>query len=150
MVGPVVVVVPPGVVVVVPPGVVVVVPPEVVVVVPPPDAEDLRDRLSERGLHDHLIPVGHDDPGELGDGALRCLQVQGLEVHERRVDGYHQEVAADHLATGLIPQRQLRRDVGLVGDAGLDLGGAEDQLILGEVEGEELPVVLSVLARHEQ
>ena len=36
-------------------------------------------------------------------------------------------------------------DGGIVGDAGLHLGGAEDQLVFGEVEQSQLAVVLPVL-----
>ena len=111
-----VVVPPPGVVV---PGVLVVVDPD-----PMGSPKILVKRLAEGRLHDHLVARSHDHPGQLGDGALLGLQVERLEVHDRVLDGDHQQVAADHLAAGLVPQRELRRDQRVVGDARLDLGRA--------------------------
>ena len=56
-------------------------------------------------------------------------QVERLDVKERVVDGDNQEVASDDPGPGLVPERELLRDRGVLIDPRLDLGGAEEELL---------------------
>ncbi len=64
--------------------------------------------------------------------------------------GQHQHLAAQHLRALLVPQRQILRDRLVLVDAGLDLHRAENQLLLGKLQDDELAQVLAVAARHHQ
>ena len=61
--------------------------------------------------------------------------------------GMTREVPPNHLGAPLVPERELLGDERVLVDAGLDLPGAVDQLLFGEVVDDELPIVGRVAPR---
>ena len=72
------------------------------------------------------------------------MQVDGLKVDQRVIEGQDDEAAPDDLAARLVPQRELGADDWILVDPGLDLGGPEDGRIGREPIDQRLPVARAV------
>ena len=94
--------------------------------------EQLFQRAFERFVPDDVTAAGEDDALELGQVALAGLEVQRAHVEQRVVDGHHEQMAEDHVAAALRPQRELGADLRRLVDEGADLVGSVDQRLLGK------------------
>src|SRR5262245_59654557 len=70
---------------------------------------------------------GEDNEAEFGHWTTFGFQVNGFYIQQRTADGNHQQVATHDLRALLIPQRELRRELRVLIDPGVDLQGPVDE-----------------------
>src|SRR6476620_1644217 len=76
-----------------------------------------REETLHIGRHDDAVAGGCDQPLELRQLPAFSAEVKRLDIEQRVFNGNGEKIAANYSGAGLVPERKLLRDGGILIDA---------------------------------